>query len=83
MEDLQATVSRSNSFRGGAVNGGVTTNVSGYREVRRTVKDDATGESTTEYHIEYLHPANSTTHVSEYSTSPYYNHVRICSLFIL
>ena len=42
--------------------------VSGYREVTRTVTKEGAGQplaNSTEYQIEYLNPANSTTVISE------------------
>lgn len=59
LEELQTSVSRPGSSLG--MNG---MPVSGYREVTRTVTTEGSGQpggKTTEYHIEYLNPANTTT----------------------
>lgn len=61
LEDLQTTVSRSNSQLN--LNGGTVT--TGYREVRRTVTDGTPHGTMNEYQIEYLNPANSTHHLVE------------------
>lgn len=64
LEELQTSVSRPGSSLG--MNG--NTVVSGYREVTRTVTKEAAGQplaNSTEYQIEYLNPANSTTVLSE------------------
>ncbi|XP_014244768.1 proteoglycan 4 isoform X2 [Cimex lectularius] len=63
LEDLQTTVSRSNSHLN--MDGG---NMIGYRSVRRTTtRDGAPDGTTTEYHVEYLNPANPTHQVNESS----------------
>ncbi|BES87419.1 Hypothetical protein NTJ_00224 [Nesidiocoris tenuis] len=66
LEDLQTTVSRSNSSVG--LNGQVT----GYRSFRRTVTDGTPEGTSSEYQVEYLNPSNSTTQVveSSYQNSP-------------
>uniref|UniRef100_A0A0K8TIM1 Uncharacterized protein n=1 Tax=Lygus hesperus TaxID=30085 RepID=A0A0K8TIM1_LYGHE len=61
LEDLQTTVSRSNSSVG--LNG----QVSGYRSFRRTVTDGTPEGTNTEYQVEYMNPANSTHQVVESS----------------
>jgi len=58
LDDLQTTVSRTGSNLN--LNGHVT----GYREIRRTVTDTA-GDTSSEYQIEYINPANTTTHLAE------------------
>ncbi|XP_039275964.1 serine/arginine repetitive matrix protein 1 [Nilaparvata lugens] len=77
LEDLQTSVSRPGSSAGhhlvqhqGGVGGGPVT--TGYREVSRSVTTHGVNgpSNSTEYHIEYLNPANSTTVVSERSVSP-------------
>uniref|UniRef100_A0A1B6D0C4 Uncharacterized protein n=1 Tax=Clastoptera arizonana TaxID=38151 RepID=A0A1B6D0C4_9HEMI len=64
LEELQTSVSRPGSSLG--INGGP---VSGYREVTRTITTESTGQpagKTTEYQIEYLNPANSTTVLADF-----------------
>lgn len=74
LEDLQTTVSRSNSQLN--LNGTMT---SGYREIRRTVTDGTPHGTMSEYQIEYLNPANSTHHVAEnnhsYNGTPNQRHM--------
>lgn len=73
LEDLQTTVSRSNSTIN--LNG----NVTGYREVRRAYTDGTPEGTVSEYQIEYLNPANSTQHIVESS----YNNMVIINLIYL
>lgn len=61
LEDLQTTVSRSNS------NAGLNGQVTGYRSFRRTATDGTPEGTSTEYQIEYLNPANSTHQMVESS----------------
>lgn len=64
LEELQTSVSRPGSSLG--MNG--NTVVTGYREVKRTVTKESAGQplaNSTEYQIEYLNPANSTTVLAE------------------
>lgn len=79
LEDLQTSVSRPGSSaghhhlvqQGGGAGGGPLT--TGYREVSRSVTTHGVNgpSNSTEYHIEYLNPANSTTVVTEQrSVSP-------------